>query len=98
MSKTSEYTRAVGVALAVHRPWIYEGRNGALRLAREYGACLADSPDDEVRYEIYNAVSYNEICVKGYQLKPPINVKEWQEEVSRAYEIAKKLIKAGDSI
>lgn len=71
-------------------PWVYEGRQGALRLAREYGAALADSPDDEAREQMKNSVSYNEICVKGYYLKPPISVKEWQDEVRRAYEKTRK--------
>jgi hypothetical protein len=81
-----QYTRRVGEALAAYRPWLYEGQEGALRLAREYGAGLADGPDAKARELMNNGVSYYEICVKGYGLKPPLSVKEWQEEVRRSYE------------
>lgn len=80
-----EYTIAVRQALMISRPSIYEGKDGALRLAREYGSALADSPANEAEQEMINAVSYNDICVIGYYLQPPLNVKEWQDEVRTAY-------------
>lgn len=73
------YLRNVQAALAACRPWIYEGREGCLRLAREVGYCLRDSPPEERRKAWER--SYNDICVIGYGLKPPINKAEWDRAV-----------------
>lgn len=70
-----QYLRNVQAVLTAYRPWIYEGREGCLRLAREIGYCLQDSSPEERRKAWER--SYNEICVIGYGLKPPVNKKEW---------------------
>lgn len=86
IGQSYEYTKKVGEALASSRPWLYEGREGALRLAREYGSALADGLAEEAENLMQNGLAYNEICVKGYNLRPPVSLKEWQDEVRRAYE------------
>lgn len=58
---------------------LYSGREGALRLAREYGYGLNDSPENE-RNEMIQS-SYGYLCVRFYNLKPPINAKEWVNEI-----------------
>lgn len=88
MGSAREYTKAIRDALRIARPRVYEGKEGALRLAREYGAGLADSPKEEAEEEMRNALSYNDICVRGYDLNPPINVADWQKEVRMSYEKA----------
>jgi hypothetical protein len=72
-----EYTQKVGnvLPIALHNTNIYHGREGALRLAREYGYGLNDSPYHEAKEALQ--ASYGIICVKGYNLKPPIDAKEW---------------------
>ena len=84
-NKLSDYIKNVQQALAIARSntHIYEGIDGALRLAREIGYCLRDSDDKEAKD--YFDRSYNEICVIGYDLKPPVNKKEWDAEVLRKW-------------
>ena len=60
---------------------LYSGRDGALRLAREYGYGLNDSPKKERDEMIQN--SYGYLCVRFYNLKPPIDVKEWIKEIKK---------------
>lgn len=86
MKTAREYTIAVRDSLRIYRPWVYDGKEGALRLAREYGAGLADSLPEQAEKEMRNSLSYNDICVIGYDLKPPLNVSEWQQEVRFSYE------------
>lgn len=57
----------------------YEGRDGALRLAREYGVGLADYSEPE-RVECMRG-SYSGVCVIFYDLNPPISSKEWVDEI-----------------
>ena len=86
MISAVEYTRELGQALRVHLAndptGLYSGREGALRLAREYGYGLADYSDKEA----FDALgrSYGLICVIGYDLKPPVDAKEWVREVREA--------------
>lgn len=54
---------------------LYYGQQGCKRLAREFGAGLADSPASERDQAIQE--SYQELCVKGYSLKPPIDAATW---------------------
>lgn len=54
---------------------LYWGAQGAKRLAREFGAGLADSPENEREQAIQE--SYQSVCVRVYGLKPPIDAKEW---------------------
>lgn len=61
---------------------IYEGKEGCLRLAREYGYGLADY---KTQKEIDNDIgsSYSVLCVRVYQLKPPVDAKEWIAEINK---------------
>lgn len=83
-----EYTRRLRDAFATSRPWIYDGREGALRLAREYGSGLADSPEREALEAMRE--SYIQLCVMGYNMNPPINADEWYQEVKNSYERRRK--------
>lgn len=84
-NKLSDYIKNVQQALVIARnnTHIYEGIDGALRLAREIGYCLRDLDDKEAKD--YLDRSYNEVCVIGYGLKPPVNKKEWDAEVLRKW-------------
>lgn len=62
---------------------LYRGKEGALRLAREIGSILKEL-DDKTANEYFNR-SYNEICVIGYNLKPPVNKKEWDKEILKKW-------------
>ncbi|WP_144461808.1 hypothetical protein [Siminovitchia fortis] len=76
-----EYLIKIKQALVVSlgKSNVYHGEAGALRLAREIGTCLQDFEEKEA-YEAFRN-SYNYVCVMGYNLKPPINKKEWDEAV-----------------
>ena len=65
---------------------IYNGKDGCLRLAREYGAGLADLPGNEAKDELQS--SYGVLCVRAYLLKPPIDAKEWINEAKKGMERA----------
>ena len=59
--------------------YLYEGKNGALRLAREYGyglRSLGVKYQDEIIEE-----SYITLCYRYYQCKPPIKLNEWCSEI-----------------
>ena len=81
----TDYIKIVADALAVSmsNSNIYDGKDGALRLAREIGTCLRDS--DEKEAQEYFDRSYNEVCVIGYRLKPPVDKREWDGEVLRKW-------------
>ena len=83
-----EYTKRLKEAFQTSRPWIYDGREGALRLAREYGSGLADSPDHEAREAMRS--SYIQLCVLGYNMSPPVDADEWYQEAARSYEKTKR--------
>jgi len=82
-----DYIKQVSNALKISlsQSNVYSGKDGALRLAREVGSCLNDSPDDEAR--AYFDRSYNEVCVIGYNLKPPIDKREWDNEIMKKWGI-----------
>lgn len=65
---------------------IYAGRAGAIRLARECGPALLDFPDGIK--QIHS--TYSGICVIAYNLKPPIDAKEWLTTMREAYMAAKE--------
>ena len=90
-----EYTKRLREAFIASRPWMYDGREGALRLAREYGSCLTDSPDHEARKALRD--SYLQLCVRGYNMSPPVNAKEWHDEALKSYEKSLKRRKGGVS-
>lgn len=81
----TDYIKRVTGALAVtmSNSHIYDGKDGALRLAMEIGTCLRDS--DEKEAQEYLDRSYNEVCVIGYGLKPPVDKLEWDSEVLRKW-------------
>lgn len=68
---------------------IYSGKEGCLRLAREYGAGLADfKTEAEIRNDISS--SYSVLCVRLYNLKPPVDAKEWVMEIYKGLERARR--------
>lgn len=80
-----EYTDALMSVVMRHcleANGIYKGKDGALRLAREYGYSLTDFTEKEAREELSS--SYGRLCVRAYNLKPPINNKEWINEIFKA--------------
>ena len=85
MISAIDYTRELGLALRIQvardPTGPYSGREGALRLAREYGYGLAEYPEKEA----FDALgrSYGMICVIGYDLKPPLDAKDWVREVQK---------------
>ena len=60
----------------------FEGKEGNLRLAREYGVGLRDFKKEE-REEIIRS-SYSILCVRFYDLKPFVDAKEWINEIYKA--------------
>jgi hypothetical protein len=53
-------------------------------LAREYGYGLKDFPSKE-REDMIKS-SYSRLCVRFYNLKPPIDAKDWIHEVRKSIE------------
>jgi hypothetical protein len=84
-NKAMEYTRNLSEALQIclGNTDLYHGKEGALRLAREYGHGLNDSPYKD-SLEALKA-SYSVLVVKGYFLKPPIDAKVWINEVKKTW-------------
>ena len=68
---------------------IYEGKEGALRLAREYGFGLAFY--DNGKQEVVN--SYSALAVRVYNLNPPLDSGEWNKEVEKARQKGIELIR-----
>lgn len=83
MTKTArEYMENVYRALQINHENLrkfYEGERGALRLAREIGYGLNDFPVEQHNDVLTSSYSY--LCVRFYNLKPPINAKEWIREM-----------------
>lgn len=81
-----DYTEKVRNAIGIiHRDChLYQGEEGAKRLAREYGAGLADFAEKEAEDALRS--SYTQVCVMGYDLQPPIDAREWIVEVKKGYE------------
>jgi hypothetical protein len=85
MSTAKEYTDKMYNVLMGNRQnlmSIYEGKNGALRLAREYGYGLNDFTEKE-RKDIIGS-TYGALCVRFYNLKPPIDAKQWVTEIIKS--------------
>ena len=87
MMTAIEYTREVGLALVSSigrfgQDSPYYGQDGCLRLAREYGYGLRGYAEKEAVDALRS--SYGMICVIGYNLKPPVDAKEWVAEVEKA--------------
>jgi hypothetical protein len=60
----------------------YDGKEGSLRLAREYGYGLKDFGEEGKKFI---SSSYSCLCVRFYGLKPFISAKEWSEEILKAF-------------
>jgi hypothetical protein len=67
---------------------IYHGKEGCLRLARDYGTGLADMPPEAAKDDLHS--SYSVLCVRAYLLRPPIDAKEWANEAQKAMERARR--------
>ena len=61
---------------------MYYGKQGALRLAREYGYGLAAWGEHEYNDEV--GASYGKLLVRLSNLKPPIDAKEWIGEIRKS--------------
>lgn len=61
---------------------IYDGEDGAKRLAREFGYGIPDSPRNQWDSVIQD--SYNFMCVRFYKLNPPIDAGAWVHEIWKA--------------
>ena len=57
----------------------YDGKKGALRLAREFGYGLNFLSSKEQKNILSS--SYSFLCVRFYDLRPPIDAKEWIDEM-----------------
>ena len=66
----------------VHDGGMYADKEGCLRLAREYGYALRDFKDErQIREDIQ--ASYGVLCVRAYNLRPPVDAKEWIREIKK---------------
>lgn len=61
---------------------LYGGVEGAKRLAREFGYGIPDSPKHEWESAIFD--SYGSLCVRVYNLNPPIDAKVWVAEIYKS--------------
>ena len=82
MNKTEEYTNKIMESLICNyknTTEMYSDKEGALRLAREYGYGLRDlkvKAQDNIVVD-----SYLKVCCRFYQLNPPITLSEWCSEI-----------------
>ena len=65
---------------------IFYGPEGAKRLGRECGPALLDFGEYGLEHI---SATYSAICVIAYQLRPPIDAKEWLKAVREGYQNAK---------
>lgn len=82
--KAIDYMQKMRSAVGTHLidpESIYYGREGHLRLAREFGYGLNDFNEDG-KQEILHG-SYSVVYVTGCYLKPILNAKEWIEEMRK---------------
>lgn len=79
---TDNLLNALGTYLNNNQGYgLYEGKEGCLRLAREYGFGLKDYEEKERISMTKN--SYSCLCVRFYNLKPPVSAKEWISEINK---------------
>ena len=84
MNKIEEYTNKLIESLTYNYENtldLYLGKEGALRLAREYGYGLRDfkvKVQDDIVVE-----SYLKVCCRFYQLNSPITLSEWCSEICK---------------
>ena len=65
--------------LCLQEDGLYYGVEGAKRFARECGPALLDFPDGEKQA----AATYSGICVRAYDLRPPIDAGIWLTELKK---------------
>lgn len=80
----NEYMSRISHVAMIHcrAGGLYEGVEGAKRLARECAPALLDFPNGEREM----GSTYSGICVIAYWLKPPIDAKTWMTEMRAALE------------
>ncbi len=59
----------------------YTGKEGAKKFAREFGYGLNDFDLTEKELKDVVQSSYSVLCVRAYNLKPPIDAKIWVKEI-----------------
>jgi len=80
---TNNLLKALNVFKGNNKGYAYfDGKEGSLRLAREYGYGLKEFKGEE-RKDIIGK-SYSVLCVRFYNLKPFIDAKEWINEIYKA--------------
>jgi hypothetical protein len=89
VTQTEAFIRQLEAVLAPHFApgQIYHGQTGAMRLAREVGSALADSPDDEADDMVTSL--YSRLLVRftlGRAGGVPVDAKPWFDEMRRALE------------
>lgn len=91
MRTFTEWMRTVANAAIPHchegGDEIYCGVEGAKRLAREVGPAIWDFGDER-----NIASTYSGICVIAYNLKPPIDAREWLDGVREGYEKYRRMM------
>lgn len=60
---------------------LYYGSEGCKRLARECGYAIPDFSQDKRTQDDYISLTYSTICVTAYNLKPPIDAKDWLDNM-----------------
>ena len=84
MNKVEKYTNKLIESLTHNCENIlelYTEKDGALRLAREYGYGLRDfkvKVQDDIVID-----SYLKVCCRFYQMNPPITLSEWCSEICK---------------
>ena len=60
----------------------YAGKEGAERFAREFGYGLNDFELTEKDLKDVIQSTYSILCVRAYDLKPPIDAKQWVKQIN----------------
>lgn len=68
---------------------LYSGVEGCLRLAREYGYALPDLKDEKLIHDDITS-SYSVLCVRAYNLHPPVDAKDWVNAIYEGLAKARK--------
>lgn len=58
---------------------IYSGASGCKALARDFGLGLSCFDSKQINEELHD--SYGRLCVRAYNLKPPIDAKDWMDNI-----------------
>lgn len=69
---------------------IYAGTEGCRRFARECAPALLDFADERHAPESFLGSTYSGICVIAYNLKPPVDAKDWLKWMRESLEEAKQ--------